>query len=59
MENLQAHGPFYSQQDYSHALTVLAYSDMNGEGIPDREKAAKNLQLQLEQLDSIFSGDSV
>ena len=54
------HGAQYSPADYSRALTLLAHSDVRGEGSIDRgEEANKRLEQQLQQLDNIFSGDTV
>lgn len=46
----------YSLADYKRALTLLAqcHSDSRGEGGADRE-----LEQQLQQFDTIFSGDTV
>lgn len=50
--------PIYSQEDYKRALTLLAFSDVRGEGPPDKEEAAKKLALQIKELDEIFSRDT-
>ena len=40
--------------DYNRAVTLLAHSDVRGEGLGD-----KKLEQQLQQLENIFSGDTV
>lgn len=59
MEGVLEHGPLYSLADYSRALTLLAHSETKGEGPADREEANKRLEQQIEQLEDIFSGDTV
>ena len=61
MENILEHGPMYAEEDYSRALQLLAnsYSGGKGEGSADREEIDKKLEQQLQQLSSIFSGDTV
>lgn len=56
MEGVLEHGALYSQADYSRALELLAHSEMKGEGPADREE---KLVQQLQQLENIFSGDTV
>lgn len=51
------HGALYSVGDYSRALVLLAHSDVRGEGAAlEREE---KLPQQLEQLETIFSGETV
>jgi hypothetical protein len=58
-EGVLEHGAQYSQADYKRALTLLAHSDVRGEGTVDRDEANRHLEQQLLQLDNIFSGDTV
>lgn len=58
-EGVLEHGAQYSPADYSRTLTLLAHSDVRGEGTVDRDEANKRLEQQLQQLDNIFSGDTV
>lgn len=57
-EGMLENEPIYSQEDYKRALTLLAFSDVRGEGPPDKEEAAKKLALQIKELDEIFSRDT-
>lgn len=56
MEGILEHGPLYSQEDYTRALTLLAHSETKGEAPAEREE---RLEQQLLQLENIFSGDTV
>lgn len=56
MEGVLEHGPLYSLADYSRTLTLLAHSETKGEGPADRED---RLEQQIQQLENIFSGDTV
>ena len=58
-EGVLEHGALYSPADYSRALTLLAHSNVRGEGPADREEVNKRLEQQLQQLENIFSGDTV
>ncbi len=53
------HGALYSLEDYSRAVVLLAHSDVRGEGPADREEVNKRVEVQLQQLKDIFSGDTV
>ena len=52
------HGALYSVEEYKRAVTVLAQSDMKGEGLVG-EELSKRLEQQFQQLDTIFSRDTV
>ena len=56
-EGLLEHGPMYSLEDYKNALTLLAHSSSKGEGLGEEE--SKRLEQQYQQLDTIFSRDTV
>lgn len=58
MESVQAQGIFYGLEDYERALTLLAHSDLRGEGLPDKDEVARRLHQQLQQLNSTFSCDT-
>ncbi len=48
----------YSAEDYKRALTLLTHSDIKGEGLVG-EELIKRLEQQHQQLDAIFSRDTV
>lgn len=58
-EGVLEHGAQYSPVDYNRAVTLLAHSDVRGEGLGDRDQMNKRLEQQLQQLENIFSGDTV
>lgn len=48
----------YSLDDYKRALTLLTHSNLKGEG-GSSEEASRRLDQQHQQLDAIFSRDTV